>query len=596
MMKKLFAGLVSLFVGASALFAQVTVDPSDDFYSQAFIWHSRGVVSRIPPVRPYPLQNVKAILDEVLENGNEEDKAVAAECYERLTGKKLYVYLDVDGYLKYEKIDKDGTSDSELAKNVYICPGIQGDLAPFDGTDKASFGYSMGITVAPHPESECLPNYTNPTHDAVFDPSELGPCKMYLDVNDIIAYGNEDLYVQGGIYRSGYGNYLGQGLVLNDTRFHSTNLSLTWMKGRLYYTQMLSMLGATRSYNGDISTLDSGKSLGFHAIGYEVCDWFDFSFYEAAVIGERFDLCTLLPVPYMISEELTGAGDGVFMGVTFNVKPAQGWLWATDVLVDDFPINEFLKFNLDSKYRIAARTGIIWTPEASMVKKVSLTYTAITPYTYSHWEYDPLEKGSRITPTTINRQNYTNNGIKIGSQYEPNTDAVELSVDLKPVDRLKLNIHGAFSRHGNICESITDEEAEEYLSSEAGTYATDGSIYTHSMFSNDGKNGKHVDTAWNHLNFLSQDHIETTVRFGADGEYLLLKNDRGSSVSLRAGMDFEYIHNYGVGNEMFPGGIIDAFEEDAVKKAKLDSVRKAWEDGLCDKLNFYFNLGVSIRY
>ena len=143
------------------------------------------------------------------------------------------------------------------------------------------------------------------------------------------------------------------------------------------------------------------------------------------------------------------------------------------------------------------------------------------------------------------------------------------------------------SRHANICESLTEAEALEYLNAEAGTYATDGSIYTHSMFSNpDGQLGKHVDTAWTHLNFLNQDHIMTTFHFGTDAEYELYKNERGSMVSLKAGFDFEYIHNYGVGNEMFPGGTGQSVE----------SARKAWEDGLCDKTNLYFNCGVSIRY
>ena len=57
-------------------------------------------------------------------------------------------------------------------------------------------------------------------------------------------------------------------------------------------------------------------------------------------------------------------------------------------------------------------------------------------------------------------------------------------------------------------------------------------------------------------------------------------------VSLKAGFDFVYIHNCGVGNEMFPGGTGQSVE----------SARKAWEDGLCDKTNLYFNCGVSIRY
>ena len=586
-MKKLFVCSVLFGLALSCLYSQVSVDPSDDFYCLAYSWKSRGVITQLPPMRPYPVQNIKDILDQVLENGTESDREYAASVYERMTGKKLYAYLDVDGMMKYESEKKNGNKENDFGKNVYICPGIEGDLSLFDGTDMASMGYEIGMTIAPDPERDFMPENSFPSHDAIYDPAKFGPCTMYLDVNTAVAYGSKDLFFQGGMYRSGYGNYLGQGIVLNDNRFHSTNMSLTWLKGRLSYTQMISMLGATSSYDGNIGSLDSGKLLGFDSISYDVNEWFDFSFFETVIIGNRFDICTVLPVPYMISQELTGAGDGVFMGLTFNVKPFKGLSWASEIMVDDFDVDEFFKFNFDAKYRVAARTGFIWTPEQSFFSKVILDYVFVTPYTYSHWEYDRNSNNAVIKPGIRNYQNYTNNGIKIGSQYEPNSDAIELSFDIRPTSKLKFNVRTSLSRHANICESLTEAEALEYLKAEAGTYATDGSIYTHSMFSNpDGQLGKHVDTAWTHLNFLNQDHIMTTFHFGTDAEYELYKNERGSMVSLKAGFDFEYIHNYGVGNEMFPGGTGQSVE----------SARKAWEDGLCDKTNLYFNCGVSIRY
>lgn len=588
-MKKIITLFVSLFT-FSSLFAQLTIDPQDNFYSLALNWYNRGIVSKLPPTRPYPYQNVKSIIDEVLENGNEQDKQDAALVYERMTGKMLYAYLDTEGFLRYEKYD------SKLKKNIYICPGVEGDRTLFEDDEKASFGYRMGITVSKYSDTQFKPMYETPARDAIYDPSEFGPLTMYLDVNTAVAYGSENLFFQGGIYRNGFGAWHNKGIALNDSRFHSTNLSMSWINGKLSYTQQVSMLGSTSAYNGDISTLGSGKILGFHAISYEVVDWFDFSFYESTVIGNRFDICTLLPVPYMISEELTGAGDGVFMGLAFNIKPSKGFTWSTDIMVDDFPIDEFLKANLDSKYRLAAKTGFIWTPENNKVEKISLSYTAVTPYTYSHWEYDRHSDKAQIVPGINNYQDYTNNGIKIGSQYEPNSDAIELSVDLRPVQRLKFNLHSSISRHANISESLTNEEAKTYLKSDEGTYATDGSVYQHSMFSNADTEkdnlGEHVETAWTHLNFLNQDHIMTTVLLGTNIEYLLSQNKKGSSVTLKGGFDFEYIHNYGVGNEMFKGKGKDY----SVADNDVIDARKEWVKLLCNKTNFYFNFGVSIRY
>ena len=601
MIRKNIAGLLCALFCSAALFAQVTADPQDEFYSLALNWHNRGIVKKLPPVRPYPYQNVKSILEQVLENGNERDREDASRAYERLTGKKLYVYMDTEGFLKYEKESRGGKSDSDLGKNVYLCPGIEGDRTLFEGNDRASFGYRMGITVAKHPDVDYKPMGATPAHDAIYDPSKFGPLTMYLDVNTAVGYGTENLYFQGGVYRNGFGNWLNEGLALNDAGFHKTNLSLTWMSGKVSYTQQLSMLGSTSAFNGAIESLGAGKILGFHAISYEPAEWFDFSFYEATVIGNRFDICTLLPVPYMISEELTGAGDGVFMGLAFNVKPFSGFTWSNDIMVDDFPVDEFLKANFDSKYRLAAKTGLIWTPEESFVEKVGVSFVAVTPYTYSHWEYDTHSNKAIITPDLNNYQNYTNNGIKIGSQYEPNTSAVEFSLDVRPVNRLKMNLHGSVAVHGNISESLTDEEAIEYLKSKYGTYATDGSVYQHSMFSNsDGNLGKHVDTAWNHLNFMNQSHLMTTIKFGTQAEYLIFQKNNGSNVSLKGGFDIEYIHNYGVGNEMFPGIGSEGCGEEITKagseKALVEKYRKEWEDQLCNKTNFYFNIGVSIRY
>ena len=595
-MKKIAAALAMAIVSLSALTAQVSITPQDDFYRLALSWHNRGIVSSLPPVRPYPYQNVKAILNEVLENGTERDKEDANLIVERMTGKKLYAYLDTEAQLKQEKED----GDSELSKNVYICPGVEGDLPLSEENDKVSIGYKLGITMAKHPETDFKPMNTNPSHDAIYDPAELVPLDKYLDVNTAVAYGTENLFIQGGVFRKGYGAWQNEGLILNDSGFHSTNLAFTWLKGKLSYTQYLSVLGSTSSYDGDISSLGSDKLLGFHAIGYEVFDWLDFSFYEATVIGNRFDLYPLMPVPFMVSQGLTGASDAVFMGLTFNVKPAKGITWANDVVVDDFDVDEFLKFNLDSKYRIAAKTGLIWTPEESMAERAALSYTFVTPYTYSHWEYDKHSDMARIEPGYNNYQNYTNNGIKIGSKYEPDSDAIELSVDLRPVNRLKLKLYSSVSRHGNVSESLTDEEAFTYLSAEPETYATDGSVYQHSMFGNkESTKGSHVDTAWDHLNFMTQDHIMTTVHFGTQAEYLLHQKENGSSVTLKGGFDVEYIHNYGVGSEMFPGlgnEAAAAYTTEAQQKELVEKYRKAWEDQLCNKTNFYFNIGVSIRF
>ena len=101
---------------------------------------------------------------------------------------------------------------------------------------------------------------------------------------------------------------------------------------------------------------------------------------------------------------------------------------------------------------------------------------------------------------------------------------------------------------------------------------------------------------------------------------------KGTRVSLNAGCTFEYIHNYGVSNQMFPGGnedIIPVYEKDddgngggtgdiigfrkskdgekydldsAEAKAIVDGFKDAWISQLTNKLNLFFNFGVTIRF
>ena len=104
-LRKLFFAAVFAFAGAFC-FSQVSVDPSDEFYKYALIWENRGLVSNVPPIRPYPLANVKSILQEVIETGCEKDKEIATEIYERVTGKPYHITFETDFFIKQEMEEK----------------------------------------------------------------------------------------------------------------------------------------------------------------------------------------------------------------------------------------------------------------------------------------------------------------------------------------------------------------------------------------------------------------------------------------------------------------------------------------------------------
>ncbi len=622
-MKKLIVFILFCFA-ANLCFSQVSVDPTDEFYKYALSWESRGIVSEVPPMRPYPLANVKAILETVMENGSEKDKAIASEIYERVTKKPISFSLETTFQVKHEieekdnedKTDKDTSSDTE--KRVALYPAIKGDLGLKN--DFVSFGYNFGLSISNAEDLDFMPQYSNSLHDSIFDASSVGSIDIFLDVNTAFSVGYKNLFFQGGIYRNGYSSYLNEGLAINDTSYHSGNLSFTYLNEKLSYTQSMSMIGATSTYDGDIDTLSPDKIMAFHSIGYEVFDFFKVSFYESAIYGDRTDLSYALPVPFMVAQGIGGASDNLAMGLLIDIKPAPGVLWETDIMADDFPMDDFLKLDFDSKYRLAVRSGLIYTPANSFLDRLNFNYTAILPYTYSHWQYSSSE-GSDITSSTINYQNSTNAGVLIGSQYEPNSDAIKFSVDLRPISRLTISIDTTFIRHGNICETLDAEEAINYLCAEKGVYATDGSVYTHAVYASpNSSSGRHVDSAWEDMNWLNQDHIQYTFQTGLNFKYDLKTTKKGTKVSLNAGVNFEYIHNYGVSSEMFPGGNLVAItdendtdevigfwydgddylfsEAEGMEKAEeiAEKYKKDWIDQLTDKINIYFNFGVCIRF
>lgn len=608
-MKKTLAAFLVFFIFSSAIsFAQMSVDPMHEFYEYVQIWQNKGIVSDVPLMRPYPVSNIKNILKQAIENASsEKDRKAAESFFEELTGKKYYFDFSAETGISND----DGNTDNVIRFNSYV----QGDYS-FSESDFAAMGYKAGYTVrTKDKESPFFTGTFMPPKDALHDPVELGPAKAFLDFNNSLAVGTKDIFIQTGIFRSGYGPFIGHGMAMNDRRFHSGNINFTYMNANFKYTQQFSVIGATR--NSDLSCTPSGnKFTSFHGFEYEFSRYFSLSYYEASTFGGRFDPMYFIPVPFMVSQEIYGCEDNINMGIMFIVRPVKGISWCTDIYVDDFDLNKLAKLSLDSKQRIAARTGIIWTPDEMMIKKASLCYAAVTPYTYSHWQYEGND--ASMSAFTVNYQNYTNGGIPIGSEYKPNTDAVEFSVELEPVERLNLKFSAVFSRHANVCQSLTDEEAWKYLTAEKDVYCTDGGIGTHSMFAAPGKsNGDHVDTAWNHLNWLTQDDVMTDIQLGFDAEYKLkVGAEKKKQVSVKCGLAFEYIKNYGVDRNMFEGKTVEVVKDadgnitdykykgtsygssvsDAQKKSIRKDVESAWREQLKDKTKLCFSIGFGIRF
>ena len=82
-MKKFLISAVLAAFALSFVSAQVSTDPTDEFYDMVERWEIQGIISEQPPLRPYPLQRIEAILAEVIEGDNETEAELAEDYYER---------------------------------------------------------------------------------------------------------------------------------------------------------------------------------------------------------------------------------------------------------------------------------------------------------------------------------------------------------------------------------------------------------------------------------------------------------------------------------------------------------------------------------
>ena len=542
-MKKNFCIIFLILFSVNHIFSQITLNPEHSFYSSVQSWQNRGIINSVPSIRPYPVSSIKEILHTVIENGSNADKEIAQEYLNEVNEKPWLLSLNTSLNLKNEN------SDNKFLYN--ISPAVKGNVNLLE--DSFNIAYKLGLSLRNDYYIEhFLPSYSNYQSDARFDPAKIKSIQMFLESNDIFSYRNKGLILQGGIFRSGYGDFLNEGLALNDTAFHRPTLQFSYSNKLFAYNQSFSMLGATIN-NPQSSRSKNTKYLAFHSIELSPFSWLSGAFYETSVFGKRFDFSYLLPTPFMIAQSFSGYADSLMMGARLKITPFSAFSIKTDLLVDDLDVNRLLKFNFNSKNRVAWNTGFEFTPEPKLINKIALNFLIVTPYTYTHWDVNN-EVTEEITLDTINYQNYTNCGYTIGSTLPPNSSQIKLDFDFTPLRNLKINIFGSLIFHANINESLTEDEQLLYLIADKNVYSTDGSIFNHTYYysENNSEVSGYLDTAWNFMNFLNQAHKMTIVQTGINADYNILKKSWGS-LKLKAVYTFEFIKNKGVDSDMLPG-------------------------------------------
>ena len=128
-MKKIVAFVLGILFLSSLVFSQTSVEINDSFYNQAQVWELRGLTGTLPQLRPYPVNVIKRILNDVIEN-------------ERIFEKPWSPYFKATGGAKLSNNKFDSESESKVNKDFHTEVGIGGDLVLHE---LASVGYKFGI-------------------------------------------------------------------------------------------------------------------------------------------------------------------------------------------------------------------------------------------------------------------------------------------------------------------------------------------------------------------------------------------------------------------------------------------------------------------
>lgn len=534
MNKKILILISSFVVCFGFAFGQVSVNPDHEFYYELERWEALGLIEQQSPLRPYPIGKIEDVLNVIAQCDNEKEASKAKAMYESIFEKKWNLVLDVNGTFKKSSLEND--------KDAFIRIGVEGDAAVFNGfsvgyelTGFAGRGYIPGIMPAYHQNSATLS-----------DSSFVGPILGCLECNGNFAYKNGNFYAQTGINRLSLGLFLDDGLAISNNARHTVNAALSYDNGFINYTEGMIGLVATNG-EGEKGVLYPNKFLSFHSIGVNFNKNFSLGFYEAAIFGNRFDPAYFIPMPYLVTEGVTGFNeDNVFMGGTMIVRPGEGFTWKIDGFLDDFGITKWSQYH-DFKLRCSGRTSLEYvSPYVDWLDKVSLDYTFVTPYMYTH----VVNYGGTYPISDVNYQIYDNAGRHLGTALEPNSDRIQLAATFKPVTGLTIGLGGSFIRHSNINENLSMSDQLGYIRAPYGYAVSDGSIRNHGLVPENYPYTGFDTDGWYQVNFMKQDTVEYTMQANLNAKYSLPKMKIGN-LSIEMGYTFEFIKNYGVSTDIF---------------------------------------------
>ncbi|MEL3906231.1 MAG: hypothetical protein P1P65_04260 [Treponema sp.] len=584
-MKKHLTVLLCICVFVTGLYGQVSSDIFDPFYEDVSIWEGAGLIHDAPFIRPYPLQEVKRLLNVVIEKGDMGQRRRAEEYYKRYFGRPLHFGGKAEIAVKAPK--------RQFELNILPSMDVNFSLHNLlTVTGRISAAVTNKLT-----HQALVPEFQYSKYDLADDSVHVGPFYLLPVFNTGVAVGTPHYYVTAGIARTSYGPFYENSLLVGSHAMHQGQFSFVINHEKWTYNQAFLTLTATDDAGGN---RQPGKFMMIHSLNIRPFSWLSFGIVDSIIYGKRFEPIYLIPFSaFFISQGLYDFPDNSLIGGTFTVKPIKNLRIDGVLYADDLGFNEIVKFKKDAKWRMSGQFGLSYTmPKTHWFSFIDLNYTFITPYAYTHYDHHTISRP--------NYSNYTHNGVPFGSNLEPNSDRIQLRLKFRPLHGLDINFSNAFIRHANITESVTDiAMLKDYVSK---NYTTDGSTLNHAAITeprNDGS--RYKDQAFLYSTpFMKQKTIQYVNQLGLDVSCHLPIVKSGGYMLFKIGYTFEANINPGVGKNIYrPNDRTKGWYEQSIKdiggaaviKDEADKQLADWRSAARGKqFNHYIRLSAEFAY
>jgi hypothetical protein len=537
--------LLGLVLSASLSAQTILADPNDAIYADLDSWATKGLLKNLPRLRPYTFAMTVGLLKEVAAAGDATDAAEAARYLGILKDGAFHVRTDARALAS---VSASGTRHTLAAAPGFSINSLIGDRLGI--SVRGDLWLAQGVN-----PSTLMPYGHGYDRDPLYGSgSALGhSLEVTQDLASDLSYGNESLGVQAGFMRGSWGPVYDNGVVFGPQSPQSGQLTFSWRTPTLtsdFGFMMLQQGWPTSTGLKDALSesigLNSQKYLVIHGINWSPTQWLELGLFESMVWVDRVEPLYLIPLSeFFLSQSVSGYADNAFAGVSTSLYLPHSMKLDMVGYADDFNFAGLLEGNFDTKWKMAVQACLSWAPESPLVQRLSLDYTAIGPYTYTHWTTTGTDTAGN---PYIGALAYTNGGQNIGPALDPNSDRIAFRARSRNLEGFQVSGLLSFIRHGNASAGVMDGTTPYAGNSASGDDS--GSIADPGVF--DAAHGggwifqgsADTGTSPRYFRFLSQAVLQMSAQAGFTVDYARRIDNLGT-IDAGLGYTLEYIANPG---------------------------------------------------